>query len=207
MPVTEFAIIELRGGHDHLEFLETLMECQELQDEWTHHNQPHNLESNINLSSMYIEQSDPPSLLITAPWDSPEAHREWIQCSENQKCNGKLSQYIAPGCNSVLLFHMEPAGKQLDMWTSFAPNGSFNVCRITVDSGQRGSLQKAYQELEDSMLGNGGGQKVWAGWRIEKSGDAEDFVVFWSDDVPDEHLHSLMTFSDDRDYRRFKHVV
>lgn len=207
MPVTEFAIIKLRGGHDQLEFLETLMECQELQDDWTHDNQPHNLESNINLSSMYIEQSDPPSLLITAPWDSPEAHGEWIQCSENQACNGKLSGYIAPGCNSVLLFHMDPAGEQPEMRMSFAHKSSFNVCRITVTADKRDSLQKAYQELEGRLLGNGDGPKVWAGWRIEKSGDAEEFVVFWSDDVPDEHLNRLMSFSNDRDHRRFKHVV
>ncbi|KND91975.1 hypothetical protein TOPH_03492 [Tolypocladium ophioglossoides CBS 100239] len=156
---------------------------------------------------MCIEQSDPPSLLITAPWDSPEAHREWIRCSENQACNEKLSEYIAPGCNSVILFHMDPAGRQPEMQTSFAPKGSFNVCSITVNAGQRGSLQRAYQELEDGFLSQGGGQKVWAGWGIKKSGDAADFVVFGSDDVPDEHLHSLMSFSDDTDHHRFKHVV
>lgn len=33
MPVTEFAILSLRHGHDQLELLETLMQCQELQDE------------------------------------------------------------------------------------------------------------------------------------------------------------------------------
>ncbi|PNY28704.1 Uncharacterized protein TCAP_01370 [Tolypocladium capitatum] len=207
MPVTEFALLRLRGGHDHLEFLETLMECQELQDEWAHDNQPHNLESNSNLSSMYIEQSDPPSLLITAPWDSPEAHGEWIQCTENQMCNGKLSKYIAPGCSSVMLFHMDPAGKQPEMRTSFAPRGSFSVCRITVNAGQRDSLQKAYQELEDRFLSKPGGQKVWAGWRIETSGDAQDFVVFWSDAVPDERMRRLMSFSGDKDHRHFKHVV
>ncbi|UNI18492.1 hypothetical protein JDV02_004758 [Purpureocillium takamizusanense] len=240
MPVTELAILKLRGGHDQLEFLETLMEVQELQDEWIHENKPCHLEPNANLSSMYVEEADPPSLLITAPWDSPEAHGEWIQSRENQDCNGKLSQYIRPGCDSVLMFHMDAAGagagdgdgdgrggaaaagdgsdgsgchkntaaRSRQMRRPFENQRSFNVCRLSVDPAKRDALEDAYRRLEDqSRPAPGAEPKVWGGWRIEKSGDNEDLVVFWSDEVPNERLEPLMSFTDDIIRRRFTHVV
>ena len=209
MPVTELAILKLRGGHDQLEFLEALMEVQELQDEWIHENKPCHLEPNTNLSSMYIEEADPPSLLITAPWDSPEAHGEWIQSRENQDCNGKLSQYIRPGCDSVLMFHMDAAGgARKQMRRPFENQRSFNVCRLSVDPAKRDALQKAYRHLEEqSRVEPGAEPKVWGGWRIEKSGENEDLVVFWSDEVPHDRLKPLMSFTADIICRRFTHVV
>ncbi|KAM4066502.1 hypothetical protein HRG_000599 [Hirsutella rhossiliensis] len=212
MPVTEFAILSLRRGHDQLELLETLMQCQELQDEWMHRNQPCSVEPNVNFSSMYFERPDPdhapaPSLLITAPWESAEAHGEWIQCRENQACNGKLSEYLVPGCDSVLLFHMEPAGTQTQIRRAFFSQGTFNVCRISIDSSQRDPLQQAYRSLEDDLVGRGVYDEVWAGWKLETSGDAHDFVVFWSDNVPSERLRHLMSFSDNKVHHRFRHVV
>lgn len=209
MPVTELAILRLRGGHDHLELLEALMDCQELQDEWTHDNQPCNLRPDTNLSSMYLDEADPPSLLITAPWDSPEAHGEWIQSRENQDCNGKLSQYLRPGCDSTLLFHLTAAGSRPQMRTAFESQRSFNVCRLTVRPADRDALQKAYRELEEASRDRHGEPKVWGGWNMEKTadGDAQDLVVFWSDQVPEERLEPLMRLSDNVLRRRFTHLV
>ena len=211
MPVTELALLELRGGHDHLEFLEALMECQELQDEWTHSNQPCNLRSDTNLSSMYIEETDPPSLLITAPWDSPEAHAQWTQSRENQDCSGKLSQYLRPGCDSVLLFHMTAAGSPAQLRSAFESQRSFNLCRLAVDPVNHDALQKAYRELEDACRDRYPAEpKVWAGWRIEKATQAGDdeLIVFWSDQVPEERLKPLLRISGkDLCRRRFTHVV
>ncbi|KYK58105.1 hypothetical protein DCS_05118 [Drechmeria coniospora] len=209
MPVTELAILQLRGGHDDLEFLETLMECQELQDEWIHNNQPHNLEPNANLSSMYVEESDPPSLLITAPWDTPEAHGEWIRSGENQSCNGMLSEHIKPGCDTVLLFHMAPAGERAQMRTAFGTQPFFNLCRISVRPDERESLQQAYGDLEDSLPTDATGERrLWAGWRIEKQPCEDDeLVVFWTDDIAYERVLPLMRFSDRTLRRRFKQVA
>lgn len=81
MPVTELAI-KLRGGYDQLDFLEMLMQCQELQNKWVNNHHPCDVKPSANFSSMYIERpapgaASPSSLLITAPWESPEAHGEW----------------------------------------------------------------------------------------------------------------------------------
>ncbi|KJZ70238.1 hypothetical protein HIM_10386 [Hirsutella minnesotensis 3608] len=212
MPVTEFAILQLRGGHDELELLETLMQCRELQDEWMQQNQPCSIQDDVNFSSMYFErphsdQGAPSTLLITAPWESPEAHGEWIQCADNAKCNGQLSTYVVPGCDSVLLFHMEPAGRNPQIRKAFFSKNAFNVSRISVDSSLRASLHEAYQSLENEMVTLGVDDELWAGWRIETSDGTEDLVLFWSDNVESERLQHLMSLSDRKIHHRFKHVV
>lgn len=213
MPVTEFALIKLRGGHDDLELLEVLMECQEAQDGWMRRHQPHACGSrDANLSSMYLQQNaDPPFLLITAPWGSPEAHTEWLQSHENQSGFAKLSEYIAPGCDSVLLFHMDSAGEQPQLRCQFPTEacleGCFTVCRISVDSDHKATLQKEYQALESETRKLGPEHAVWAGWRIETSAGAEDLVVFSSSTVTEEWVSELASVSGKPDQRLFKHVV
>ncbi|KAK2595038.1 hypothetical protein QQS21_007228 [Conoideocrella luteorostrata] len=207
MPVTEFAIISLRSGYDELDFLETLMQCQEIQDAWTRAHHPYNLEPNTNLSSMYIERSDPPSLLISAPWDSIEAHGEWIQTSENQACNAKISGFIKPGCEAVLLRHLNPAGKELQLRKAFLEKDSFNVARITAGEGKKEKLQEMYEELESGQAVKEADQRLWAGWRIEELDGREELVVFWTDEVPDEKVRMLMEMGDETERKRFTHVV
>ncbi|KAL7823805.1 hypothetical protein V8C26DRAFT_4275 [Trichoderma gracile] len=213
MPVTEFAIIKLRPNYDALELLETLMTCQEIQDDWVRRNQPCNLAPGANLSSMYTDATDQSTLLITAPWDSPEAHLEWIQSPENRTANGSLSEFAAPGCDSVLLFHMEPAGARAQMREAFQHKDSsevFDVCRVTVDAGQREEMQKRYRALEDELRAEGLEKSIWAGWRIEKAPgeeDKEDLVVFWASDVPRKRLEGLASLAVKKDHRRFRHVV
>ncbi|KAL6879091.1 hypothetical protein J3F83DRAFT_280125 [Trichoderma novae-zelandiae] len=213
MPVTEFAIIKLRGHYDALEFLETLMNCQETQDNWVRRNQPCNLAPGMNLSSMYTDATDQSTLLITAPWDSPEAHGEWIRSLENRTANGSLSEFAAPGCDSVLLFHMEPAGARAQMREAFQhkdSNDVFDVCRITVKAEQREALQKKYQALEDELREEGLERSIWAGWRIEKAPgdeDKEDLILFWASDVPRKRLEAMASLALKKDHRRFRHVV
>ncbi|RFU77162.1 hypothetical protein TARUN_5070 [Trichoderma arundinaceum] len=210
MPVTEFALIKLRGNYDALEFLETLMECQEIQDNWVRQNQPCNLSPGMNLSSMYTDATDQPTLLITAPWDSPEAHGEWIQSPENRKANGSLSEFSAPGCDSVLLFHMDPAGARPQMREAFQhkdSNDIFDICRITVKDDQREVLQKEYQALENELREEGLEKSIWAGWRIEKAEGEEDLIVFWTSDVPRKRLERLASLAIKKDHRRFRHIV
>ncbi|TWU70623.1 hypothetical protein ED733_000852 [Metarhizium rileyi] len=208
MPVTEFAVICLRrGGFDELDFLEALMEVQEIQDSWARLNHPYNLEPNDNLSSMHIEHSDPPSLLVTAPWDSPEAHGEWIQSSENQTCNAKLSRFIKPGCGSVLLLHLSPAGKDQQLRRAFLNRESFSVVRIAVGSGEKEELQKAYDEREREVGLMEGDQKLWAGWKMETSDGTDELVVFWTDELGDDGVQTLIALGDKIEQRRFRHVV
>lgn len=124
--------------------------------------------------------------------------------------NGKLAQFIAPGCGSVLLFHMEAAGKGAEMRKAFVhrdDSNGFNVCRLSVKSGEREALQRKYQALEEELSEMGLEGSVWAGWRIERLGDEEDLVLFSNDKVPRERLKELLSLSDKKDHRRFMHLV
>lgn len=208
MPVTEFALIKLKGGHDELEFLDVLMDCQEIQDRWMRRYQPHAVEGRkTHLSTMYIQSTGPPFLLITAPWDAPEAHTQWIESRENQSGFGKMSQYIAPGDETVLLFHMDPAGEESQLDGLFPSEGSLSVYRISVEPDQRDALQEKYQALEEEMGRLGPGHAVWAGWRIERSGTTEDMVIFSGSGVAEDRLRKFVGAFDNVDQRSFKHVV
>lgn len=207
MPVTEFAIISLRCAYDELDFIETLMECQELQDSWVRENHPYNLEPNMNLSSMYVERSEPPSLLITAPWDSPDAHGEWIQTGQNQRCNAKLSEFIRPGCDAVQLMHLSPAGRDKQLRRAFLEKESFNVCRVWVSPDNKDNLQKAYDTVEESTASEQPDQRIWAGWKTEDGDHHEELVVFWTDDVSWDRLKILKEMADKTERRRFTHVA
>ncbi|CAM1507909.1 Fc.00g047570.m01.CDS01 [Cosmosporella sp. VM-42] len=210
MGVTEFALIKLRKGYDELDFLELLMQCQEIQDEWSRQHHPHVLSNKpyTFLSTFCIQKCDPPYLLITAPWDSPETHREWIQSNENQSAFAKLSECIDPGCDSVLLFHMNPAGKQEDVRTDLFAKEEFNVCRVSVSAGKRKAAQEKYQSIEHQVRAMRCGTRIWGGWRIEKDQDIEDLIVFWNQGVPGELMQGLLSMSEkESEIRHFQHVV
>lgn len=205
MPVTEFAILRLRHGHHRPGLLDTLARCQQLQDGWMRCNQPGSLDPGVSISAMSLEQPGPdngsaPSLLITAPWDSIQAHAQWLRCDENRACNDQLSEYLVSGGDSVLLFHMEPAGTRAQVRRGFVSQGDFNVCRIPVDSArQRDALREAYRALDEAMH-----PEVWAGWRLETD---HDFVLFWTDNVSHERLRRIMSLSDAKFHYRFQRVA
>lgn len=211
MSVTELALIELRSGYDELGFLELLMECQEIQDDWSREHHPHVLTNkpyNI-LSTFCIQKSEPPYLLITAPWDSPEAHRDWIKSKENQTVFANLSEYIAPGCNSTLLFHMTPAGRETDLRGDLFAKEKFSVCKLSVGSDKREAMQIKYQSIEDQVRETGPEKRIWAGWRIERChDDIEDLIVFWSQAVSGDLVQELLNMSEmATEIRQFQNVV
>lgn len=210
MSVTELALIKLRSGYDELIFLELLMECQEIQDEWSRNNHPHVLcnKPYSILSTFCIQKSDPPYLLINAPWDSPEAHTEWIRSKENQTAFAKLSEYIAPGCDSTLIIHLKPAGENGDLRADLFAKEKFNVCRVSISPEKKDAVHEKYQSIEEQVGKQGPGNRIWAGWRIETSENVEDLIVFWCHALPIEKVQGLLDMSDkEPEVRHFQHVV
>ena len=210
MSVTELALIKLRSGYDELSFLELLMECQEIQDDWSRNNHPHILcnKPYTALSTFCVQKSDPPYLLINAPWDSPEAHAQWIESKENQTAFAKLAEYIAPGCDTVLLFHMSPAGKRKELRADLFAKEKFNVCRLSFSPEKKEAAQKKYQSIEDRLGEPTPGKRIWAGWRIETQDNVEDLIVFWCHALPMEEVQELLDMSEKEvEVRHFQHVV
>lgn len=215
MTVTEFALIRLReDGRTDLEFLEMLMQCQETQDGWVHRNQPHLREAGTNLSSMFLQEQKPgdePHLLITAPWDSPEGHHRWLECKENRRSMAKLAERIAPGDDSVVLFHMDPAGSNPNVLLGDRVSREpFRVCRLSVPAGERAALQAEFLRLERELAAVAEDGQLWAGWRIERpddDGGREDLVVFWDPNIRSKKLGAFLDRYPDKDIRAFRNIV
>jgi hypothetical protein len=209
MSVTEFALIRLRDDYDKLELLEVVMQCQEIQDEWVRHNQPHALHRSHTdtLSSMYIQEDDSSHhLLITAIWDSPEAHREWIKSKDNITAFGRLAAFIAPGYDSTL-FHIDTAGEPEQLRGEFLAREQFHVYRL-FKTGSRDAIAREYRDLEGQIHEKSPQQLLWGGWRIEKhSDDEEELVVFRCKDVPAERMDALLALADGTEMFKFQHIV
>jgi hypothetical protein len=182
MTVTEFALIKLQPDHDELELYELVMELLEVQDTWVRSHLPHLLSNDTkrNLSNLYVAKSDPPYLLITAQWDSPEAHHKWIESEENKTGFAKLQRFFAPADDPLVLFHMTPAGRGKRHPPSFVGHACFNVTRLFVPVDEKEVVQTKYRKIEDTLRDLKVEEKIWGGWRIEKSGDEEELVVFTS---------------------------
>ena len=182
MTVIEFALIKLRSPVDELELYEDFMQLLEVQDEWIRRYKPHLLKANknSNLSSLYTTKTDPPYLLITAPWDSPESHQKWIESDENKAGFADLRRYIAPGDDSMLLFHMKPAGQHKITPPSFMRHPCFDVDRIFLEPSDKDTVQAKYQKVADALQELKLEDQIWGGWRIEKPEDTEELVVFSS---------------------------
>ncbi|KAM5344817.1 hypothetical protein ACJ41O_010679 [Fusarium nematophilum] len=188
MPVTEFAILQLKSGYDESKFREVLKHSQEVQAQWSREHQPQVLQGKPYSipSNSFIRKSDPPYLLITAPWDTPEGHAEWIESDENKGLMGSLLEYIAQVPDAVVLFHLSPAGSQDDLRGDLFAREALKVVRVSVKPDQKEKLQEEYRLIESSVGSAESGGRVWGGWRIEKTNDLEELVVFWSQSLKDD---------------------
>lgn len=210
MAVTEFALIRLHPSYDELELYEALIEQLELQDEWIREHQPHLLppSSTGNLTTAFIAKTDPAYLLLIAPWDSPEGHHQWIASDVNKKGMAGLQKYIAEGDDAVVLFHMTAAGKQKGPPPEFREHKCFDVDRIFVPKAEKEVVQSKYQKLEGALLDLKLSDRLWGGWRIEKTNeDAEELVVFSSHtEFPIEQAVQKLSPSQQKETRCFHHI-
>jgi hypothetical protein len=184
MMTIEFALFKLQPELDELEFYEDVMQALEIQDEWVKQHMPHQWERNRNcdrnVSSIYLAKTDPACLLIVAPWNSPEAHQQWIDSEEYQVAMAKIKPYIASDDDALIVFDMDAAGMHHDLPNSFDEMASFDVCRFVVDAPEKSAVQDRYRNLEDELARRNLGDQIWGGWKIAQSGNREEFVVLSS---------------------------
>lgn len=108
MTVTEFALVHLSAPLIP-QTLQTLEEAQRIQDKWALEQNPQLPESRVARGTGMLQQNeDPSAILITARWDSPDAHWEWIGTVENKQAMGKLMPLIVKeGDKKLVLFHVD----------------------------------------------------------------------------------------------------
>ncbi|KAF7552601.1 hypothetical protein G7Z17_g4212 [Cylindrodendrum hubeiense] len=196
MAVTEFALIQLKRDCDKSKFLELFRVSMRIQDQWVRENQPHLLQNKPYpvLSTFVLQNTEPPYLLVTAQWDSPQGHAKWLLSAANKGVFSELSTYVDDVSASVVVFHMDPAGSEAELRGDlFAQEAPFSVCQLSVNSSQRESVQKKYCSIEAQARIAQPSSKVWAGWRIEKDDDEEELVIFWNQGVLDGQLSDLLS--------------
>ncbi|RCI11324.1 hypothetical protein L249_7620 [Ophiocordyceps polyrhachis-furcata BCC 54312] len=202
MTVTEFAVLKLQDNLDDQRLQEVLIRCSQRQRGWAQLNQGNSdIFSNIYLG--HVKTS--PAVIITAPWDSPEAHAEWIRTDENQACNRELAEFV----RSVELCHLEPpaGGRQKALRGPFRPLGvPFGVHQLSVPSHRRHGVDEAYRALQADLSCD---DDMWAGWRVEEGDDGhhQSLVVFWSDDVGEEQQQRLIGTCQVAQHGSFRCVV
>ncbi|KAJ6784837.1 hypothetical protein PWT90_06817 [Aphanocladium album] len=216
MTVTEFALFTLRDTYDAVELLETVMECQEIQDDWVRTHHPNDCAKKASVSRMYTDEKDARQhrVAITAPWQSPAAHHRWIDTAANKGVMAKFAAFLPDGQvpehdaadrdnpaageanRGFIFFHMDSATKRrAHLHEAFSPKDALAVTRLAaLGAGGRHQLQARYDELEQELLGEAPKDRIWAGWRIEKDGDQEELVVFRCADVPSDRLAPLLQY-------------
>lgn len=199
MTVTEFALIPLKPGYDKSEIHFKLQDATNVQDQWVKENQPDLLQDKpySSLSNWFIQEPDSPCVLITAPWNVPENHHVWLQSEENQREFAKLAMYASEESGSMVVFHMNPAGSEVELRGDlFAQGNGFSVCKLSVNSNQKESVQEKYHSIEAQARAAKPGSRIWAGWRIERDADDEELVIFWNQGALDGQLGDLLSAPD-----------
>ncbi|KAF4120704.1 hypothetical protein GMORB2_2708 [Geosmithia morbida] len=204
MPVVECAVIKLRQGFNELDLYEQLMEGLDAQDDWVRCHQPHLLRGKRyqhkvrhdqeNLSSLYMTHTDPAYLLVTAPWDSPETHGEWLKSDENKTTfSGFYECHLSPDADAVSVCHVVPSGTATTPRSSSCSSRpptfkkAFHVEKRLVDRADKDAAQRVLEEL--IAAAKEAGDQVWAGWTVKDSSGAEH----------DEEIEELIIFSE-REY-------
>ncbi|SPN98983.1 uncharacterized protein DNG_02022 [Cephalotrichum gorgonifer] len=180
MPVTEFCFLHLSSPFTP-ETHQTLEEAQCIQDKWALEQDPNTPLNRIARGTGMLQQiGDPTALLITAPWESPAAHWEWIGTDANKEAMRKLTPLIVTeGDKKLVLFHVDAIlfPRPDDDVTSPLASAVLGVHRYRVKSSEREAFESRVVEAL-ATLATGPGTPFGWGWRIEKGNDdTEDLLM------------------------------
>ncbi|KAK0643028.1 hypothetical protein B0T16DRAFT_331018 [Cercophora newfieldiana] len=108
MTVTEIAILPLISGSVDPDFKETLKRGLDIQNDWHIANFPHLPATLKGRASHCLQQvEDPGKIMITAEWESLEAHWKWIRSPENAEVMAALSPYVPSSPSDMVLLHLD----------------------------------------------------------------------------------------------------
>lgn len=179
MTVTEFALVHLSSPIS-TQTLRTLEEAQRIQDKWALEQNPQLPESRVARGTGMLQQNeDHSAILITARWDSPAAHWEWIGTDENRQAMDKLMPLIvAEGEKRLVLYHVDsvlfpPPG---DGITSALGSPGLNIYHYRVRPSEKEGFESRLKVAMGELNAATATPFTW-GWRIEKDGETEELLV------------------------------
>ncbi|KAI3336474.1 hypothetical protein HD806DRAFT_7250 [Xylariaceae sp. AK1471] len=183
MPVTELAWIpSATPGSVPPELIEAGRKGMEAQSEWAAKHASSTLPSGppaVRGAFLFQQREDQGVVLVTAHWDSPAQHAECIASEENQRAMAAIASLAIS--SEVKFFHVE--GVQM---FSTINERLLSVLRIGVGPGpeKKELVERIWIESGKRLLGVAAGFEHVGGWRIEKEGDREEFVVVgaWRDE-------------------------
>ncbi|KAF4969984.1 hypothetical protein FSARC_2887 [Fusarium sarcochroum] len=203
--VTEIAFLQLKPGYDEQKLRGILKDIQKTQAQWIREHQPNLLEGKPYdyTTDIWITEDEVPRLFLAAPWESVEAHGEWLKSKENASVIQELQGFISEDRDAVVMYHLKPAGETNDFRGDILGRGPVKIWKISVKPEEKTFLDKEYRVIEDQSPTELG-QKVWAGWKIEE-GDTEDMVIIASSSLEDVIESSIAVRFEDTRVSRSEH--
>jgi heme-degrading monooxygenase HmoA len=193
MTVTEIAVLPLAGLELTTEFQAIVDQAQSIQDTWYSKHSPDKPASRRARGAGNFQQIENPSnILITAQWESPEEHWQWIGSENNASAMGKIVPHLhAEYATKVVLFHAdaiifmdEAEGK-----TSLLDSPFISVSRTYVEAAMKQGFQDKFNEVKGILEEYAAPNIVRGGWRIEReSDDAEEFVLITGWEAVEDHM-------------------
>ncbi|CAF3584603.1 hypothetical protein SNK03_011936 [Fusarium graminearum] len=203
--VAEVAFLQLSVDYDPEELRDILQKTQQIQAQWIRLHQPKLLEGKPynHTTEIWIGEHEKPYMLLTAPWESVDAHNQWIQSQENMSLMQKLKGFISQDKDSVVLYHLTPAGGNNDFRGDILARGPVKLWKITVKPECKAKLEEEYRAIE-SQSSTEPNQRMWAGWKIEKEG-TEDMVILASPGFEEVVESGIAVKFEDAQVSRFEH--
>ncbi|KAJ5959399.1 uncharacterized protein N7479_006549 [Penicillium vulpinum] len=163
MPVTELALLRRKAQVPSSSAKSTLLEAQKLQTEYSGH------------QVTYLRQiEDPESFYLLGGWESVEKHTrggQWIQSETNQNLLAKVKDSL----DISWMFHLD-----LDPSTSKIPLDApiIAITRCFVEASKKDEFDAAFKVGLADLNAYTAPFTSCGGWRIDKEGEDEEFVLF-----------------------------
>ncbi|KAJ5594957.1 uncharacterized protein N7459_001165 [Penicillium hispanicum] len=198
MPVTEIAQFRYKAGNPSATESILLQQAQQAQSEYSNH--PAHLLRQVEDSSYGY---------ILGGWESVAVHTEdWIRSETNQKVMAGLQD----GIDVEWMFHLD-----IDPSTSSAPFKApvVSITRCFVEPSKKAGFENFLKAGLPQLAGYEALVAYAGGWRIDKEGEDEEYVLFGGWSKVEDHLgfagsEASSEFSKIRDFVKgaeAKHMV
>ncbi|KAK4449195.1 hypothetical protein QBC34DRAFT_100075 [Podospora aff. communis PSN243] len=185
MTVTEIATLKLAIWELDENFKNVLQRGLDIQNDWHIAKFPHLPTTLIGRASHCLQQiEDPRTILITASWESVDAHWKWIRSLENEKVMGELRHYLTGSPNDMVLLHVSgaifggEAARTPEGSTSLLDSPVICVERFFVGASKKEQFLREFSIAEASIENAAAPFVVRDGWRVDvKSKDLLECVL------------------------------
>jgi len=185
MNVTEIAILRLAAGDIDSAFTNTAKRGLEIQNDWHIANFPHLPSTLAERASHCLQQiEDPGKIMITADWESVEAHWKWIRSEENTAVMTSLGSYFTISPDDMVLFHLDSSiFRNIPVDSSgesaaLLDSPAISVERLFIDADKKDEFLDRLSVVRNLLEKAAAPRMVRGGWRVDvESEDRLEYVL------------------------------